>query len=348
MKQVFILGRNPELSRQEIFAYLRARGVKYDEVFFERNILLLESDASVDIQELGGTMKAGKNIGVFSKGEFYNYMKKNELVPSDKFSFVVYGNGDAEILKAKFKAEKKKAVQKQGRRKIRFQDGDEEFLGTADFNLFFHEIGKNIYFGLVEDEYDYSSVEKRDMGKPVRREELAISPRLSKILINLSEAKEGDFLLDPFCGIGGILIEALVKNINVFGIDKDRNAVNDAEKNLKWLLENYGIKTRYTLKNSDALNVPDLKFDAIATETPLGELLKKKPSENECRRIIENFERLIVPILRRFKVVKKPMAKIAITFPVVGRMRVNIDEVLKKAGLELILDIAEIRPGQFV
>jgi hypothetical protein len=37
------------------------------------------------------------------------------------------------------------------------------------------------------------------MQKPIRREELAISPRLAKILINLSGAKKNNLLLDPFC-----------------------------------------------------------------------------------------------------------------------------------------------------
>ena len=50
--------------------------------------------------------------------------------------------------------------------------------------------------------------------------------RLAKILINLSEVKDEEILLDPFCGIGVILEEALLQNINVIGIDKDKKAVD--------------------------------------------------------------------------------------------------------------------------
>ena len=85
-------------------------------------------------------------------------------------------------------------------------------------------MNNEILLGIAEQIYDSTGVKNRDMNKPVRREALAISPRLSKILINLSEAKPHDKLLDPFCGIGGILAEALIKRINVHGIDKDKMA----------------------------------------------------------------------------------------------------------------------------
>ena len=72
------------------------------------------------------------------------------------------------------------------------------------------------------------------MEKPFRREELAISPRLAKIIINLSEVKTKGKIIDPFCGIGVILFEGLLKNLNVTGIDIDKNAIEGAEQNLEW------------------------------------------------------------------------------------------------------------------
>ena len=349
MKQIFILGRNPELSRQEIFAFLRARKIKNTEIFFNENLLLLEIEKIISIQELGGTIKSGKIEFDSSEKEFQDYVQRNELVPSDKFTFAVFGNGDIEILKEKFKIERKKAVMKHGGKKIRLQEGDELFLGNVDFSLFFHELNNNIYFGLINQEYDYSEVKKRDMEKPVRRESLAISPRLSKILINLSEAKAGDFLIDPFCGIGGILMEALIKNIDVYGVDKDRTAIADAKQNLQWLINNYRIKSRFSLMNADSSRTPDMKFDAIATETPLGELLKKKSTRNEGGKIISDFERMIIPILNRLRYVKKPTAKIAITFPVISKNHVDIEGLSEATGLRVVLKpILESRPDQFV
>ena len=196
---------------------------------------------------------------------------------------------------------------------------------------------------------DYSEIKKRDMDKPVRREELAISPRLAKILINLSGVKQGELLLDPFCGIGGILIEALIKKINVYGVDKDKQVVADAKKNFQWLSNNFRISSRYTIINDDSRNVQDLKFDAVATETPLGKLLRKKPSDKEAIEIIRDFEKIIIPVLSHVKNIKKSQAKIAITFPVVKHFHVDVKKIIQRTGLVLILNpVLETRSDQLI
>ena len=187
------------------------------------------------------------------------------------------------------------------------------------------------------------------MEKPIRREHLAISPRLSKILINLSEAKPYDLLLDPFCGVGGILQEALLKNINVYGMDKEKQAIKDAEENLKWLAKKYQIKSKYTLENLDSRKAPDLQFRAIATETPLGKVLRKKPDDNEAKKIIQNFEAYIIPILARIKKVKKSNAKISMTLPVIRTFKVDAQKIADKTGLKITLNpILESRADQFI
>ena len=106
----------------------------------------------------------------------------------------MFGNAEPDPIKQKFKSERRKAVQKHGRRRIDIQDGDTLELPKADIHFFLHHSGKGTYFGTITQEYDSKDVAKRDMNKPERREHLAISPRLSKILINLSGAKPGDLL----------------------------------------------------------------------------------------------------------------------------------------------------------
>ena len=351
MKTFFILGRNPELSRAEILAFMRARNRTCKEILFEENILVLEINKGekFDIQEFGGLMKLGKVVFEDAETEFITYLQKNEIVPADKFSYATFGNLDPELLKEKFKSEKKKAMLKHGRKRIKFQDGKKQELPNADFNIFYHRHQNKVYLGTATQNYSYYSVKERDMGKPVRREHLAISPRLSKILINLSEAKPHDLLLDPFCGVGGILQEALLKRINVYGIDKDIQTIKDAEENLDWLTKKYPIKSKYTLENLNSRKAPDLQFKAIATEAPLGEVLKKRPNDDEAKNIIQNFEAYIIPILTRIKKVKKPDAKIAITFPAIRTFRVDAQKIVNKTGLKIILNpILESRPDQFI
>ncbi len=351
MKVFFILGRNPELSRMEILEFLKARGRTHKEILFEGNILVIEvnKDEKFNIQEFGGVMWLGQiNFEGNSEG-FENYMNKNEIIPSDKFSYAVFGNKDVQTLKDNFKKAKKIATIKHGRKQIKFQSGKKHELPKADFYIFYHEHSGVTYFGNVVAEYNNDGVKNRDMNKPVRRESLAISPRLSKILINLSGAKPHDLLLDPFCGIGGILQEALLKKINVYGIDKDKQATVGAEKNIKWLRGEYKITAKHKIKNNDARKTPDLQFSSIATETPLGKILRKKPQDSDAKKIITNFEAYIIPILRRLKSIKKPSAKIAITFPVVRKFHADAEKIANKTGLKIYMKpILESRLDQFI
>jgi tRNA G10 N-methylase Trm11 len=349
MKIFFILGRNPKLSRAEVLAFLYARNREHKEILFENNLLVLEVNdgEEFNVQEFGGVLKLGK---VQFEGEgFEKFLEKNELIESDKFSYATFGNVDPEPIKEKFKSERRKAVLKHGRRRVQMQDGGTTELPKADHFLFLHESNGLLYFGVVDQNYDSTGVEKRDMEKPVRREQLAISPRLAKILINLSGAKPGMLLLDPFCGIGGILQEALLKGIKCHGIDNDAEAIKGAEKNLKWIVENHEIGAKYALEQQDSRKASDLQFAAIATETPLGKILRKKPQDNLAEQIISDFEAMIIPILTKLKAVKKPGARIAITFPAIRKFVVDCDKIAQRSGLRVsVPPIMESRPDQFV
>ena len=350
-KHFFILGRNPELSRQELFSYLSSRKRTYKEILFKSNLIILETkeNEKFNIQDFGGILKIGPITFEGNKTNFKDYIGKNELIESDKFSYAVFGNTDPDELKDKFKSEKRKAMLKAGKRQIKFQDEKPASLPKADFSVFLHEKSDVVYFGIANQEFNYKEIERRDMKKPARREHLAISPRLAIILINLSGAKRGEFLLDPFCGIGGIIMEANLKNIKSYGIDLDKKAINSAKENMRWIEKEYKTSTKYTLENTDSRKTPDLQFTAVATETPLGKVLRKKPSDNQAKQIVQNFEAFIIPILTRLKKCKKPNARIAITFPKIRKWRVSARKVANKVGLDVIIDsIEESRPDQFI
>jgi len=91
----------------------------------------------------------------------------------------------------------------------------------------------------------------------------ACKPDFAKVLVNLSGVKQSNEILDPFCGTGGILIEAQFMNIKAFGSDIDFEMLEKAKTNL----EHYKLETN--LEQKDALNI-DKKVDAIVTEIPFG------------------------------------------------------------------------------
>jgi len=56
--------------------------------------------------------------------------------------------------------------------------------------------------------------------------------KLARAMVNLTGIKKGT-LLDPFCGTGGILIEAGLMNLKPVGFDIEYPMINKARKNMK-------------------------------------------------------------------------------------------------------------------
>jgi tRNA G10 N-methylase Trm11 len=358
MQYFFILGRNPKLSYAEVYSYLESRGIKFTNILFEQNILIIstESELKIDIQELGGTMMCGKIAFSGNDKGFEKYIE-DFFMPEEKFTYSVMGNFVDEVeesLMTKFKKEKLKAQVRRSHTRLKLQEGEEFAIPKADAQFISYLIDNKIYFGRIEQEYSHKEVKDRDMKKPMRRESLAISPRLAKILINLSQVKPGQLLLDPFCGVGGIIQEALLKDINCFGCDKDREAIIGARKNLTWLQENYKIKANYRLLNADSKTLPQLNVNGVATEPALGELIRRKLDANEAKYFISDFEDLIVPILSRISQIKNKGAKIVLTMPSVKSISVNLDKICNLTGLRIYeipgieTPIKEFREDQYV
>ncbi|MBT4376802.1 hypothetical protein HOD29_05495, partial [archaeon] len=217
MKYLFILGRNIELSVLEVESYLKRIGNPALEKSLNKNGLLVEITNPIEekaVDSLGGILSIGKVLGEMNEIEkvmIYSGEKNNFNYTLWEFSENV--EEFREYLKQRFKEEKLKAGYKGLTDKISEQNGNDFLIPSAKLiNEEYFIFGD--YFGKVIQKCNYDEIEKRDMKKPVRRESLAISPRLSKIMVNLSGIKTGK-LLDTFCGVGTILQEALLQDFEV-------------------------------------------------------------------------------------------------------------------------------------
>jgi tRNA G10 N-methylase Trm11 len=134
--------------------------------------------------------------------------------------------------------------------------------------------------------------QKRDIDKPVQRKILGISPRVSKIMLNLGHCAPGKVFLDPFCGVGTFLQEALLSKAKVIGADVNRWCVEAARRNLTWIEHEYGLQDAdFTLIQGDARNLTQKireEVDCIATEPDLGPPLREVPTGQYAQEIIEN------------------------------------------------------------
>lgn len=92
-----------------------------------------------------------------------------------------------------------------------------------------------------------------------------MKPRLARCFVNLARARKGEVLSDPFCGVGGILIEAGVMGCRVVGSDLDPKMVSKALRNVRHLdIEPDGLVV------ADARKSPYLEAQSIATDPPYG------------------------------------------------------------------------------
>jgi len=345
-RYIFILGRNPELSLAEIISYLEARKIQKKIISKQDNLLLIEAEINPSemIYSLGGTIAIGKTLATGNEEEILSYIKKNPIYygEENKFQYSILNFSEINVedaVKENFKKEKLKAIRKNP------ELAPEQLKNLQ--NYFVYED----CFGIIQSVYDTEDAEKRDMEKPVRRSKLAISPRLAKILINLSQTRENQTLLDPFCGIGVILQEALLQDINVIGVDIDRKACENAKRNLAWLEKKYKTQGKYLIINKDSGRIKLRNIDGIVCEPNLGILLKKSPNYEKAKEMMKKFENMIIFIFTNLKY-SLTRGKIAFTSPLIltgrGRIGCNIIGICEKTGLRLVLRFKEEMQGKIV
>lgn len=362
MKYLFILGRNIELSKQEILNYFEKKENPVLEYFIQKNGMLIEIETGLlenEIDNFGGVLSIGQ---VLASGNVNNLVEKLEKTmvyfgKENKLNYAFWNfsqNYDMfeNYLKERFKQEKLKATLKHLTDEMELQEGGQAYIPSSKLlneQYFIFQEGAIEHFGRIIQNCDYTQIEKRDMEKPVRRESLAISPRLAKIMVNLAQLDVGDTLFDPFCGVGTFLQEALLKGIKVVGSDIDENAVKGAKQNMQW----FGFpKENYLIINEDSkmINLEE-GVSAISTEPDLGKTLKKIPTKEKAKETLLNFEKLMVQVINNTK--EKIQGRIVFTSPLIriGKKRIgcNIENICERTGYsEVFPGIPEFRNNQVV
>jgi tRNA G10 N-methylase Trm11 len=177
--------------------------------------------------------------------------------------------------------------------------------------------------------------QKRDVGKPNQRKIFAISPRLARIMVNLASCTSGKLLLDPFCGVGAILQEALLTKAEVVGLDINPWCVQAARENLEWLKREYALKeAEYRILQGDARRLTDKiepEVDCIATEPDLGPALRHVPTTPYATKIIDKLEPLYYSFLEdAYRILKKG-----------GRLVLVTPYIRTRSGRPVIMPVKE-------
>ncbi len=94
----------------------------------------------------------------------------------------------------------------------------------------------------------------------------ALKPIIARQMCNILNPKEGEIVVDPFCGHGGMLLELVDIGCKPIGIELDGRVVRQAQENLKFI----GYQDPIHLLMGDAFNLPLRKgsFRKIVTDPP--------------------------------------------------------------------------------
>ncbi len=377
MQYIFITGRNPELALAEALSLLEKQNINAIPSTPKTNAFLLDTSKGIDTKQilpmLGGTIAIGKILCTGNLSKIKNFIETEEVYFGQKNKFLYsclnFASEDSlntilGALKQKFRKEKTKARFKSARGTILMQSGKvvagtPSKISAADTTYFLFK-NNNYSFGFVQAFSDSKETEARDMGKPVRREQFAISPRLAKILVNLSQTNQGKTLLDPFCGIGVILQEAILQGINVVGVDLNLTATTGAKKNIEWIKKKYHAKATSEIFTGDSRKTSLQNIAGIATEPSLGKLLKKIPSKKQAIQMQFRFENLMIEVLNNTKNSLVSNAKIAFTAPYINtgksRFGCSIQKICNSTGLQIHalktqkskFPVCDFRPNQIV
>ena len=162
------------------------------------------------------------------------------------------------------------------------------------------------YFGRVISSFNRGDSDARNPGKRDFFHPGVMMPRMARTLVNIALAREGDLLLDPFCGTGGILIEADLLGMHAIGSDFDPMMIGGSMQNIK----------NASLMLADATRLPfsDSSVDTVVTDFPYGQSVCIRKSDTMDRLYassIEEIRRVLKPGRRAVVVTHRDISAIA-------------------------------------
>ncbi|MBR9682083.1 MAG: methyltransferase domain-containing protein [Candidatus Aenigmarchaeota archaeon] len=329
----FVLGKNKELSKEELSCYFETNNIKFKIINEGNDFLIIDTKIDPEIiKDLGGTLKIGKVTPL------------EDIRVEGIYGVSLYGVPSHTVFRVK------KKIKENNKAKLFITRKDK--LTAVEIvmkDLIGREVlvlrSKKIYYAITQSVYDPFEYKKLDVERPNQRGMLSIPIRLSKIMINLAKLKKGDTILDPFCGYGTILQSALLSGINVYGSDKDEDCTESAELNIEWLKEQYKIKAKHKFKTSDVLDLEtEDKFDAIVTESYLGPPLRKSVTEERAQEIIDELNTFYEKALEKLSTVLKKGKRIIIILPVIRTRDKTFRMSIEPKDLKLIKKISDIHP----
>ena len=172
----------------------------------------------------------------------------------------------------------------------------EKVVSRSAMDFIAFPMGATTQWGVTVYTTDTEAFKERSSERPYVTSGISLSSRLARLLVNLSGVEKGQVLLDPFCGSGTILGEALLKGVEGIGVDRNHGSVARTRDNLEWVASNAREQGRkvpeFSMIVGDATRLRgllgDRKVDAIVSEPILVPKLSAPPSLEKARKLIRH------------------------------------------------------------
>ncbi len=209
-----------------------------------------------------------------------------------------------------------------------------QLTGPTGWDLVFIRDGQKTIIAQTVKVQDIESYTKRDRGRPKRDAKVGmLPPKLAQTIINLAAGQLpedklqnicdipagepiprrllGQTVLDPFCGTGVILQEALLMGYDVCGTDLEQRMIDYSKQNLDWLNV---AEARLETADATSHQWPE-PIDFVASETYLGRPFTSPPGPEILEQTISDCNLIIKKFLRNIHGQLQPGARLCLAVP---------------------------------
>lgn len=329
-----ILGRQPALGIAELESLYGAEKLQ---PIGQQAVMIDMPPQDIAMSRLGGTQKLCKLLTYVPSTDLAGIMKyvastlpqHFSSVPSGKIhiglSFYGFAFNHGKINAAALGLKKNL---KSGTRGVRIIPNKQPELNTAQvihnnltgpsgMELVFIKAGKRTALAQTVAVQDIEAYAKRDQARPKRDARVGmLPPKLAQIIINLAHPPQNAALLDPFCGTGVILQEALLMGYDAYGTDLEERMIDYSNENLAWLEGRHRLDGRtYLLETGDATAHDWQPFDAIACETYLGRPFSAEPKSEVLAEVMQDVDTIHRKFLKNLAAQTAPGLRLCIAVP---------------------------------
>lgn len=307
--QLLILGREKKLCLAEAEAVFGKVKIISDDA------VIVDSAQAININHLGGAIKCAEIINENStsiESDIANYILKENQGGKINFGISFYGTGKT------YKGSGikiKKSLKSKGLsvRYIQPKSGDNLNAASVIYNkltkggfeiLIVQKSDKSTLLARTTGIQDINEYSRRDYEKPCRDRKVGmLPPKLSQIMINLAMPEKKAIIVDPFCGSGGLLMEAALMGYQATGSDISQDMIDCSIKNIQWFANNYSPNINPLVEapaDATQKTYPDKSY-SIVTEGYLGDNFVIKPSASTVQKQLPSLEKLYVNFLKNLQ-----------------------------------------------